>query len=276
MKFTRKNRNMIMKILPKTPHFIKKGPICCSIRFYDNYEDILNQFKKTLKYVEPILVSNQPNQEVMKGSANSKLYTEEFLKLYPNNKFAQYLLSIHNKEMGTTIGFSDNEIDNLYKWALTNPAKIKIAIFDWDGTLSVIEGLNLPENKTTTNQLKMKGITYREIALYYAGTIERLSKLRELFTFLHAKGIHVYILTNNPTAACNWQKYRQMGIGSESRYNFYRVAKVFIPYLKENNILCGFETDGFKPYTFLQNPFLNQTYNELRLWNYSRDSLSTI
>lgn len=276
-KQTRKQRqNMIMKILPKTPNYRQKGPVCCSIRFYDNYEYILKQFKKTLKYVEPILVSNQPNQEVMKGSMDAKSYTDHFLKLYPNNKFAQYLFSIHNKERGTTIGVSNGEIQNLYKWASTNPAKNKIAIFDWDGTLSVIEGVNLPENTAKTNQFKMKGITYREIALYYAGTKERLSKLRELFTFLHTKGVHVYILTNNPTAAHQWQKYRQIGIGSESRYNFYRVAKVFIPQLKESDVLCGFETNGFKPYTFINNPFLLRSYNELRLWHYHSDSLSTI
>lgn len=268
MKFTRKNRNIIKKLLlQKRPQFIQKGPITCSIRFYDNYENILQQFKKTLKYVEPILVSNEPNEEVMRGNNNSKLYTEIFLQMYPNNKFAQYLLSMNNKEMGTTIGFSDSEINNLYKWASSNPAKTKIVIFDWDGTLSVIEGINIPENKKNTNHLKMKKITYREIALYYAGTIERLIKIRELFLYLHLKGVHVYILTNNPTAACNWSNYRHMGIGEESRYNFYRVAKVFIPQLKENNIICGYETNGFKPHSFLKNPFLSQSYHNLQLWH---------
>ena len=276
MKFTKKNRNIIRKILSKTPIFIQKGPICCSIRFYDNYENILQQFKKTLKYVEPILVSNKPNQEVMKGDANSKIYTQIFLQMYPNNKFAQYLLSINNKEIGTTIVFSDSEIDNLYKWTSSNPAKTKIVIFDWDGTLSVIEGINIPENKTKTNQLKMKNITYREIASYYAGTIERLKKIRDMFLYLHSKNVHVYILTNNPTAACNWTKYRHMGIGNESRYNFYRVAKVFIPQLKENNIICGFETNGFKPFSFLKNPFLNQNYNKLRLCHYYNNIFSSI
>ena len=112
--------------------------------------------------------------------------------------------------------------------------------------------------------------------LIFSIKINFLSKIRDMFLYLHSKNVHVYILTNNPTAACNWTKYRHMGIGNESRYNFYRVAKVFIPQLKENNIICGFETNGFKPFSFLKNPFLNQNYNKLRLCHYYNNIFSSI
>ena len=255
MKYTRK-RNMISRLKQKSPENT-------AIRFYDNMSDLIKQFKQTLKYVEPILVSNKPNEEVLNGSPIAKMYTVEFLKLYPNNKFANYLSSIQTKEFGTNIGFNEKDADNLLQWSSRSNIQNKIAIFDWDGTLSVIEGINIPGNLRETAKWKSNGISYREIAIYYAGSKYRLMWLREMFDILHKKKVKIFILTNNPVAATNWQAYSNTGIGSESRYNFYKVAKQFIPLLKEENVLCGYETKCFKPHSFLKNEELNHSYSQL-------------
>jgi hypothetical protein len=233
------------------------------IRFYDNTPEMIKQFKTTLKYVEPILVSNKPNKEVLNGNPNAKIYITEFMKLYPNNKFAQYLSSIQIKELKTNIGFDKEDAYNLLKWACKPSIQNKIAIFDWDGTLSVIEGIIIPNNSKETENWKTKGINNRDIAIYYAGTKERLLWLREMFTILHKKEVRIYILTNNPVAATNWRAYPNLKLGSETRYNFFKVAKQFIPQIKENEILCGYETNCFKPDTFLKNTYLNNSYSIL-------------
>ena len=49
----------------------------------------------------------------------------------------------------------------------------------------------------------------------------------------------------------------------ESKNNFFRVAKEIIPGLKKENILCGYETNGFKPHTFLQNKYLYNLYSSI-------------
>lgn len=231
----------------------------CVIRMYDNQEDIIYQFTKSLPLVNPILVCNLPNT-ILKGDAS--VYTYSFLNLYPDNKFAKYLNEILHKESGTTVGFNMADVINLKDWVKLSPEK-KIVLFDWDGTLSVIEGIILPPNKMYEDTFEKYGITYREIAEYYAGSGTRLSILKNMFLFLDSKNVDVFILTNNPVAAIDWRKLNDNKIGPNSRQNFYKVAKEFIPQLKEENILCGYETDCFKPQTFLNNNYLKQIYESI-------------
>jgi hypothetical protein len=228
------------------------------IRFYDNQLDIIKQFKNTLKYIDAILVPNTPNKEILKGSNKSYNYTIEFLKNNPENKYAQYLYSLHNRENETCIGFSENNALDLTKWA-NKLINNKVAIFDWDGTLSVIEGIILPTTESEIKMYKNKNISFQEIAHYYCGTKYRFYWLRSMFEYLHNRNVEIFILTNNPIASTK----KINGLGKESKNMFFRVAKEIIPCLKKENILCGYETNGFKPYTFLKNKYLYNLYSSI-------------
>ena len=232
--------------------------IITPIRFYDNQKDIIRQFNNTLKLVETFLVPNTPNIEILKGSKNSHNYTHEFLKIHPENKYAQYLLSLKNKEIGTCIGFSETEAIDLTKWA-NQILHNKVAIFDWDGTLSVIEGIILPTTESEMKMYEYYNISFHEIAHYYCGTKYRFNWLRSMFEYLHNKNVEIFILTNNPIAS----NKKIFGLGKKSKNNFFRVAKEIIPGLKKENILCGYETNGFKPHTFLQNKYLYNLYSSI-------------
>jgi hypothetical protein len=223
-----------------------------SIRFYDNQKDIIHQFKHNLKLVDSIQVSNNSNQDIMNGNNKNYLYTQKFLKKHPNNSFAQYLFSIKNRENSASIGFSYNDALELSRWA-NLPIHNKVVIFDWDGTLSVIEGILLPRTKEETNTHEMNKITYEDIATYYCGGKYRFTWLRDLFIYLHKKHVSVYILTNNPIA-CNVEK--------EGRKHFFRVIKEIIPQIKLKEILCGYESNGFKPHAFMKNKELKKSYTE--------------
>jgi len=273
--FNKTRKNKMHALFPIKPSFFEKK-LCCSIRFYDNQDDIIKQFNKSKKYVETIKVSNNPNKDILNGNKNAGLYTSEILKTYPDNKFAQYLLNLNNKEFGTDVGFTQVEDINIRKWAADSSIKTKIAIFDWDGTISVIEGIILPPNKALTLEMFKKGITYKDVALYYAGTKDRFTMLQKMFEFLHEKNVKVYILTNNPVAAINWRKLNDSGIGDYTRQNFIKVVKQFIPQIKEQNVLCGYETDGFKPDTFSKDPYLNEVYSRMEHWHYNNSSATSI
>jgi hypothetical protein len=221
MKFTKKNKKKYkMSNIP---------PV--AFRFYDNQKDIIKQFHTSLKYVESILVSNNSNEEIMNKN-NSKLYTSIFLNNNPNNKFAMFLNNINNKEQATSIGFSQKDAMDLQIWS-ESPIPQKIVIFDWDRTLSIIEGIFLPNSITDTNYFKNIGISYRDIAIYYVGSEFRCKWLRYIFEYLNNKNVEVFILTNNPIAAVNWNILKLLNIGINSRYNFYRVAKEIIPQLMQ-------------------------------------------
>ena len=273
-KLPKTRKHTIHKLFPLKPK-IEDKDLCCAIRFYDNFDEMIKQFKKSKKYVEPILVSNKPNKEVMHGNPNASLYTKQFLKMYPDNKYAQYLLSKNNKEIGTNVGFSRDDAINLSKWVADPKIKTKIVIFDWDGTISVVEGVVLPPTKHTTLEMFEKGVTYKDIALYYAGTKTRFEGLRNMFTYLHEAGVEIFILTNNPVAACHWRKLHDKGIGDFSRHNFYMVAKQFIPNIKLPNILCGYETDCFKPDSFNNNSRLREVYSQIEHWHIQNSASSS-
>jgi len=232
--------------------------IISPIRFYDNQTDIIKQFNSSLKYVDAFLVSNTPNREILKGNKNSYNYTSEFLKIYPENKFAQHLYSLKNRENGSCIGFSEKDAIELIKWA-NKLINNKVAIFDWDGTLSVIEGVVLPRTESEMKIYQYKNISFHEIAHYYCGTKYRFSWLRSMFEYLHNKNVEIFILTNNPIASTK----KIIGLGKESKNNFFRVAKEMIPCLKKENILCGYDTNGFKPDTFLKNKYLYNLYSSI-------------
>jgi hypothetical protein len=264
VKKNRSIKNNKPKINKTKKNKILKNKIVGEIRFYDNQMDIINQFNRSKKYVSAIQVSNNDNVEVLNGNYNYSLYTDIFLKLHPNNKYALYLKNNNYKETGSNIGFTYSDIDDLIEWSKRRDIVNKVVIFDWDGTLSVTEGIVIASTNEVEEEHKTYGITSFDIAMYYAGTMNRLNELKRMFNILHKKNVKVYILTNNPIATCNWTKYQKYGIGPQSRINFFKVVKEFIPQIKEDNILCGFDTNGFKPDTFFNNNYLRNLYYEIQ------------
>jgi len=262
MNKSKKNKHLINNKTRKNK--ILKDKIVGEIRFYDNQDDIIKQFQKSKKYIHSIKVSNSPNIEVLYGDKKASLYTNKFLELYPNNKYALYLKENCYKEVGTDIGITYSDINDLIKWSNNTNIQKKVAIFDWDGTISIIEGIIIPSTRDIDEDLKEYQVTISDIALYYAGTLNRLNKLREMFNHLDKKNVEVYILTNNPIATCNWQKHQKYGIGPKSKLNFLKIVKEFITQIKEENILCGFDTNNFKPDTFFNNEYLRHLYYEIQ------------
>lgn len=242
--------------------------VCCSIRFYDNQPDIIEQFMRSKRFIESILVSNKPNQEVMNGDPNAKYYTDRFLATNPRNKFAKYLKSIGNEEIETDIGFTmEREGKDLFSWASKHPEK-KIVLFDWDGTLSVVEGLLLPEYEEEVAEFHKKDITTLEIATYYCGSRKRLQDLRRLFIKLYERwDVEFFILTNNPVATCDPKK---SCVGPISKSLFFLVVKEIFPFLPFSHILCGFDTNCFKPDTFSNETYLRKIYKEIQHWHFEK------
>lgn len=232
-----------------------------SIRFYDNQPDIIQQFNTMLKNVETIYIPDKPNTQILNHS-KPKDFTKEFLKKYPNNKFAKYLSSLKNCERSINFGFSLNNAEDLLKWSFSN-IKTKVALFDWDGTLSVAEGIILPSNPIDTITFHKMGINYRDIAVYYCGSEYRFLWLKYMFEVLHKQKVEIFVLTNNPMAAKNMNIIKLLGLGFLSRFNFYNVIKQIIPQFKEENLLCGYETQGIKPQTFMNVHYLNSLYNKI-------------
>lgn len=125
------------------------------------------------------------------------------------------------------------------------------AIFDWDRTLSMIEGVVIPDpiNPLAPGTLRDRMRAYEPFAtagfvpenyledmlLYCCGGPVRLQTLRDMFAFLRSRGIMIVILTNS--SACNDAK--------ASYFRELMTALVNIPdYVPR--IICGMDYGGHK------------------------------
>jgi hypothetical protein len=87
-------------------------------------------------------------------------------------------------------------MDALVTWAKGRDRPVhKTVFFDWDQTLSMMEGIY------ALYPLQYN-VTYREMAEYYTGGSKRLNHLNAMYTELTLSGVEVYILTNNPLCEC--------------------------------------------------------------------------
>lgn len=96
-------------------------------------------------------------------------------------------------------GITQADITSVLSWVDENPAN-RIAVFDWDRTLSVFEGAPMPMgpwNSPGINSTPLDALNYM-----FGGT-ERVELIKNMFNTLHAKGVNVFIITNSGNATNN-------------------------------------------------------------------------
>ena len=91
-------------------------------------------------------------------------------------------------------GLTISHVKELRKWCRDHPHQPKVVFFDWDKTLTVLEGF-LP--------MKLKQDDFKKYicahAEYLFGGKTRMDRIKRMFAFLERHGVQVYILTNNAT-----------------------------------------------------------------------------
>lgn len=153
----------------------------------------------------------EPLKSYIKQFGNENIYLNALRILYDSDKF------------DVVSGIQDNEFYILNDWIEETESlgDRRAAIFDWDRTLTMFEGLvlgrgsvrNLLQQFIKMTPLKSakhdslqdftKEITSEDILLYLLGGEERLAKIREMFQNCYTNQISIYILTNNGLAKDN-------------------------------------------------------------------------
>jgi len=244
-----------------------------TIVFYDDdYSGNINPFRATYPYMKSILVpSNKPYYQILKGNKDF-YYPMMFLKKYKDNKYAQCLVkgmvlkkssNLCNECQNITgQGITIKEIQKIIKWAnhKNNLDTPRLILFDWDQTISVCNGIFLPDNidniddKHNVHNYSNK-FTFTEMAHYFAGTLERFNALQFMFFNLRKNGVKCQIFTNN-----GWGKKREnLKEGEEDKnLNFFlSIVQVLDPQMKESDIIYG---NGDKVNTFRKSKSLSSLY----------------
>jgi hypothetical protein len=89
-------------------------------------------------------------------------------------------------------GITTEQIENLKRWVVKNRHDYRIVFFDWDKTLTVMEGFFNSKLTEVDNFVC-------DYAQYIMGGKERFDSLKDMFAFLTTHHVQVYIITRNGT-----------------------------------------------------------------------------
>jgi hypothetical protein len=209
------------------------------IIFFDNDAQNVDNMSENVDNCRSVLVDDtEPYEGFEDGEAymNSYLEIDEETQTYNPDKYNLYAHVAHNIAMqygeeelicnGITQDIYDRE---LVPWLInTKDSPNRIAVFDWDRTISIVEGLIIPGNFPFNGVSKKKFAT--EMALYVLGREIRIQFLKNMFEMLHENGVKVYILTNNSAASINQPVKRSC---------FLEMIKIIDPQFVEDNLLCS-------------------------------------
>ncbi len=169
------------------------------------------------------IVINEEGDESMKAFANNTAFLYTFI--------------------------ADNSISN----------KLKVIIFDWDRTLTSVEGWypeffkDIYSNYTTDidNPSDLPELTplfyettYKkavaDTAQYLFGGTNRQQTLKNMFSFLHANNISVFIITNNPTASNLFREETDI----DARKIFLDMIKIVYPQFTDSHLISTYQGKG--------------------------------
>jgi len=265
------------------------------IVFYD--DDLANNivpFRRYWPRVKAIYVPEGLRYEPILKDQISFHYPRLFLEKYPLNRYAIALNAhyaiVENQpqlcENSTGNALLIEDMQKLNAWANNNYSNYsngitnsRAVLFDWDKTLSVFNGVILPQLNNNNNNnnnntavteelwndmpayLAAMPFTFVDMAQYYAGTIERFHALRNMFVELRRNQVHCIIFTNNgwahtPKKMVKGNKSHQMSL--DRLHFFLQLAQVYDPEMTVNDIIYG-HLD--KAAEFGKHPVLKRIYS---------------
>ncbi len=149
----------------------------------------------------------------------------EFINIY-----AKYVYKFMGEHIMPCVGITDDHINNIIEWSYNNNVD-KYIFFDWDRTITVVEGIIIPKLPSTYSTY---GIDIEDVLNYLLGGNERKENLKNMFNILGNNNVKIYIITNNDSALkINDNK-------KSKRINFINLIKQLIPTFTDNNLICSF------------------------------------
>lgn len=163
-----------------------------------------------------------------------------------------------NEEGDESMEAFANNTAFIYTFIVDNsiPNNLKVVIFDWDRTLTSVEGwypdffkdiypnyttdnCDLPEPTTEFDEIIFKKAV-ADTAQYLFGGAERERTLKNIFSFLHANNISVFIITNNTTASNFFMEETDIN----ARKIFLDMIKIVYPQFIDGRLISTYQGRG--------------------------------
>jgi hypothetical protein len=208
------------------------------VRFYDNDEKHVDDISQNFPDIESILVP-ETKLDYMQ-SANPLEYKTKYNTMFPGNYFLKTMgdAGYACEAKYTSKAFTTEMIIELIDWCLKNYQEEKVVIFDWDRTLSCVEGfISLYDVKRVYRHLSVDDDLFSKFQLeYLMGGPDRLARLQLLFRILDLFQVKIYILSNNLFAH-----------PQHPNYGYFRTIVInFYPFFNLENLISSRVTGGIK------------------------------
>lgn len=186
------------------------------IRFYDNelknWDDDMIQHSPNITFID---VENEvPNDFIsnirITGKQTKKNTQETLNSAYiqffaaNGNGYAQFLQNIiGSKESDKFLNkdYPSNGVlpyaSEMVQWAQTNNVGQKCIIFDWDKTITAVEGMYFETHQGNS----IRNFDIQTILQFVMGGPDRLAQMIQLFRTLQSMNVKIFIITNNPNAS---------------------------------------------------------------------------
>ena len=213
-----------------------EGEIITPIIFFDNDIRHCQDMRINVKNCESVYVEDKSKLDEY---TSGKDYMEK--QATAGNIYAQITMRELGPEPYICEGITDEIISTiLTSWIeRTRSYENRFAVFDWDRTTSVVEGLAIPSGFPYKGKKGNKGIEDNKgieedafiahMTTYVLGGEPRIEMLKSMFQNIIASGTKVVILTNNPSALPN----------SQQRNTFLKMIKIIFPEFVDANLLCS-------------------------------------
>jgi hypothetical protein len=184
--------------------------------FFDNEKYHLEETNKLCPNITCVEVHDFP-------SLPEKDYCRYFEGAYSGNSYTRH---VTESKAPTGQGLSIDDINKIISWANTkidHPRDMKV-FFDWDRTLSCVEGFLAPSYGPT--KFDAYGIKVDDIISYLMYSPIRRAKLVEMYNTIIRNDIAMYIITNNTTCI----NYKEI---------FHELVSALFTGFNIDNILCS-------------------------------------
>ena len=150
-------------------------------------------------------------------------------------KYLEYQKGIENlyaqmvkEEKYISNGISIHNAIQIYQLIQQNSnCASRFVVFDWDRTLSVVEGLFIPLKDLKTDEVVNTFVEH--ISHYILGGEWRMGMLQDMYKKIIASGTRVVILTNNPSALPE----------RPERQIFLKIIQTIFPGFDDADFLCA-------------------------------------
>ena len=204
-------------------------PNCTSIKVDDTHpNEVLNKEvtidlfdKRRDQYTKEYIIQHKFGSFYKNGKFHGPNTYLEFIMNYPLFKKIQPYCESRMPSQGIT----EKDISILTSWIHKQKSIPLLAVFDWDQTITVMNGCEIPrDDELKLIKIYQRHVNFEDHIEYLLGGKKRANMIRAMFSILRENNVYVFISTRN-------------GLAVHSRKGFTKLIQMIDPSFTEDFLI---------------------------------------